>query len=241
MVKKIIIKGERCTGTNYLYSLIENNFKSVKLTEDLGWKHSYTNIFNDRLYHQNEYLVIFCFRNAIDWIGSMYYHQWHFNKSKYSDISSFIKLEPQQIIQGLTICDNQFSPETELYWECNPFTLEKPKNICELRNWKNKNFINSKNILKNVMYVNYEKMCANPKSIINEINDKYVNETLGEFIDILHYKGIKENGTYKPKKYDPIPKEDYQFIENNLNWDLENKLGYTKQNLFENYQKSIRL
>ena len=80
MISKILVRGERCTGTNYLYRLIEKNLKSVTLCSDLGWKHSYINVFNNNLYNQKEFLTIFCFRNTIDWIGSMYYHQWHFDK-----------------------------------------------------------------------------------------------------------------------------------------------------------------
>jgi hypothetical protein len=80
MIEKILIRGERCSGTNYLYSLIEKNF-NIELCSQLGWKHSYINIFNKNLHNHEKYLVIFIFRNPIDWIGSLYQKLWHFEKS----------------------------------------------------------------------------------------------------------------------------------------------------------------
>ena len=238
MISKILVRGERCTGTNYLYRLIEKNLKSVTLCSDLGWKHSYINVFNNNLYNQKEFLTIFCFRNTIDWIGSMYYHQWHFDKFEYPNITSFIRKEPRQIINGLRELVEKYPIHTELYWERHPFTYDKPKNLCELRNWKNENFISSSKILRNVMYVKYETLYDNPQAIIKEINDNYLHQELGEFQNVLEYKGIEKKGIYIPKKYDIIHEEDYTFIKENLNWDLENKLGYTEKDLFEYYQKS---
>jgi hypothetical protein len=44
MIKRFIIYGERCSGTNYLQDLIEINF-DVETTWDYGWKHFFG--FND--------------------------------------------------------------------------------------------------------------------------------------------------------------------------------------------------
>lgn len=238
MIKRILVRGERCTGTNYLFKLIENNFKTITLCSDLGWKHSYINVFNKNLYIQDEFLTIFMFRNPIDWIGSMYYHLWHFDKTKYPTISSFIREEPKQIVQGLKELSERFTNDTELYWERHPFTYDKPNNICELRNWKNENFLATEKILDNVMFVSYEELYLNPKKIIKEINDKYVNEFLGEFENVTCYKGLQKKGEYVPKKYEQISEEDFLFIKNNLNWKLENAIGYTEENVNYYYEQS---
>jgi len=239
MIKRIQVRGERCTGTNYLYRLIEKNFNTITLCSDLGWKHSYINVFNKNLYIQDEYLTIFIFRNPIDWIGSMYLHLWHFDRFQYQNISSFIKKEPKQIIQGLGELCNKYPMKTELYWERHPFTYEKPRSICELRNWKNENFLSTTKILKNVMFINYEELYSNPIKIVNEINEKYVNEKLGDFNDVLEYKGLQQREKYIPKKYDLITEDDFDFIKNNLNIELESKIGYTQDEIKMFFEKQI--
>ena len=72
MIERIIVKGERCSGTNYLSSLIQTNFKNVLLSNELGWKHSYLNIFNENLYKREELLVLIIFRNPYEWLNSLY-------------------------------------------------------------------------------------------------------------------------------------------------------------------------
>jgi len=238
MIKRILVRGERCTGTNYLFKLIEKNLNTITLCSDLGWKHSYINVFNKNLYIQDEYLTIFIFRNPVDWIGSMYYHLWHFDRKEYPTISSFIREEPKQIIQGLRELVEKYPMDTELYWERHPFTYDKPTNICDLRNWKNENFLSTPKILGNVMFITYEELYSNPQGIINQINDKYVHQKIGNFENVTDYKGIERKGQYFPKKYELISEEDFQFIKSNLNWELENAIGYTEENVNYYYDKS---
>ena len=38
-IQKITIYGERCSGTNYLETLLARNFHDYKLTWEYGWKH----------------------------------------------------------------------------------------------------------------------------------------------------------------------------------------------------------
>ena len=38
MIKKFTIYGERCSGTNYLQNLVNDNFE-IELTWEYGWKH----------------------------------------------------------------------------------------------------------------------------------------------------------------------------------------------------------
>lgn len=231
-MEKIIIKGERCTGTNYMYKLIEKNFGNDYLM-DLGWKHSYLNIFDPELHNSKNYLVIFIFRNPIDWISSFYNQAWHFDTTQYSNISEFIKKEPVQINEGFTEL-SQFPKSNELFYERHPFTLDRPKNLCELRNWKNENFLNTSKILPNVMYVRYEDLYQDPKKILDDINGKYFNLTYN-FENITTYKGVTNSNflpkdtelNFTPKKYEQLSNDDLNFVKNNINWTIEEKIGYT--------------
>ena len=44
----------------------------------------------------------------------MYYHQWHFDKFEYPNITSFIRKEPRQIINGLRELVEKYPIHTEL-------------------------------------------------------------------------------------------------------------------------------
>lgn len=237
MVDKIIVRGERCSGTNYLYSLIKTNF-NVPICSELGWKHSYINTFNKNLVNHNTYLVIFIFRNPVDWVRSFYENPWHFEKKyatpKFKDITEFIQTKPKQIVKGLNEF-KEFDRFTELYWERHPFTLKSPENICQIRNWKNENFLNASNILSNVEYIQYEKLIENPKIWLDWINEKYFNLDY-IFMDVDYYKGDEKQGLYQKKVYEKLSKDNLDFLRDNLNWSIEEKIGYFKKNL-EEYNK----
>jgi hypothetical protein len=236
-MEKIIVRGERCSGTNYLHSLIKSNL-NINLSDDLGWKHSYINTFNKKLANNPNYLVIFIFRNPINWIQSFYKNAWHFEKREYGDgfkdITEFIQSKPKQIVKGLNEFKD-FDETTELYWERNPFNLEIPKNICQLRNWKNENFLKSSNLLSNVEYIQYEKLYDDPKNYLDYINQKYFNIDY-KFKNVECYKGDEKQGFYQKNRYDRLSEENMEFIISNLDWKLEERIGYFKSDIY-NYNK----
>jgi hypothetical protein len=234
MIKNIIIRGERCSGTNYLRCLINQNINIDVI--DLGWKHSYLNIFDKKLVSQNDYLVIFIFRNPVDWVKSLYNNTWHFEKKhkKVKNIDKFIRYEQKQVIRGLSEF-KEYDPNIELYWERHPFTLEKPKNICQLRNWKNENFLSCSNIFENVEYIKYEDLVVDPKMWIDYLNKKYFNLEYN-FNNVDYYKGDKKQGLFNKNVYDKLSVENIEFIRDNLDWSIEEKIGYFEYNL-EKYNK----
>lgn len=234
MIKNIIIRGERCSGTNYLRCLINQNINIDVI--DLGWKHSYLNIFDKKLVNQNDYLVIFIFRNPVDWVKSLYNNPWHFEEKhkKVKNIDKFIRYEQKQVIQGFSEF-KEYDQNIELYWERHPFTLEKPKNICQLRNWKNENFLSSSNIFENVEYIKYEDLVVNPKMWIDYLNKKYFNLEYN-FNSVDYYKGDKKQGLFNKNVYDKLSVENIEFIRDNLDWSIEEKIGYFEYNL-EKYNK----
>ena len=71
MHKKVQICGERCSGTNYLQKLLEDNF-DVEIVWELGWKH-----FPMRIPVPDDLYVICISRNVHDWVGSMLKHRHH--------------------------------------------------------------------------------------------------------------------------------------------------------------------
>ena len=78
MITKYTIYGERCSGTNYLENLINENF-DVKLTWEYGFKHWFG--FNN-LSNSDDTLFICIVRNPVDWVNS-FYRTPHHLKIKY--------------------------------------------------------------------------------------------------------------------------------------------------------------
>jgi hypothetical protein len=220
-IKSFCIKGERCSGTNYLQKIIETNLR-IKYEDKLGWKHSYLNTFENNLRDQN-FLVLIIQRNVYDWLLSFHKNPHHLiNFKQQQSFSDFIRMSPVGY-------DNY-----EMFYDRHPFTLDWPKNIIELRNWKNENYINHVKILDNTHYIKYEDLYKNPEKIISEINAKFLKKDFN-FRDYSLYKQTKDK--FFEKKYNRINEEDFEFILSNINWKLEEILGYSKEDFIKEHNE----
>lgn len=235
MISKVIVKGERCSGTNYLRTLINLNFKSVTTENILGWKHSYLNVFNEEIFGSDNFLVLIISRNPYEWVNSLYNNPWHLsgtNGDKFIlpiSFSEFIRYEPYNI--------DEYDYEKFIglsgvrYIERHPFTLEYPKNVFELRNWKNENFLNHSKILRNVLYIKYEDLYESPKKILDVINENYIHEEY-DFVDERLYKGDEYAGVFEKKIYPKMSDDDFNFFIESIDWNIEEKIGYSKDDMF---------
>lgn len=221
------VRGERCSGTTYLERLIDINLQ-LPYTADMGWKHSYLNLYALKREKIDMLLVVVIFRDPFDWMRSLYLQPHHFQNTcsgrwlegKQPTFSDFIRNE-------VKLADD-FGEE--MFGDRHPVYLDHPKNILELRKWKIEAFLNLPKILKNVVYVRYEDLASDPKKIISEINEKYIKRDF-EFKDWVFYKKAdpgQEEVIYEKKKYFDISSEDYSFIVDNIDWELEAKIGYFK-------------
>lgn len=221
-VKTFNIKGERCSGTNYLQKLVETNL-NVKYEQqpNTGWKHGYYSLFAYQRDSPDTFLTIVIFRNPFDWLRSVYHTPHHIVGASGGCWISYLKPTFSEFIRNEV---NQFHIDKILHRERHPLTFEKAKNFMELRKWKLQNFLNLKNILPNTYYTTYEELAQDPQKIISEINDRWFNIDF-EFQNWTKYKKTDEE--YTKKDYLTISDEDRSFIIENLDWDLESKFGYT--------------
>lgn len=217
------IKGERCSGTNYLQKLIETNLK-VRYLQDcnVGWKHGFLTMLTKRTHEPETFLTIVIFRNPFDWVRSLYLTPHYL---EHSHDGAWLEGHIPTFSQYLRNEVSEFSKfKKEIFSSCHPLTLEKAKNILQVRNWKNEHFLNLKNALPNTYYVRYEDLVENPEKIITEINDTFFNVEL-KFEN--WNKRAFSNQEFVKRKYFDISEEDYTFILANLDWELESKIGYT--------------
>lgn len=227
-INKFIIKGERCSGTNYLEKLIKTNL-CINPSETSEWKHGYFSLSaTDSFGKSIDYLTLVIFRDVFDWLKSFYLTPHHLEGAKAASwrnkptFSEFIRREVKMI-------DDQNNYKN---MDKHPFSLENPKNLLELRKWKTENWLNYKKLEKPVCYLKYEDLSENPEKIIREINDQWFN------VDFIfenwkvpaRWSGAdyKEdtNLMYQTKKYFDISPKDMHYLMQNIDWGLEKKIGY---------------
>jgi hypothetical protein len=229
---KFIVKGERCCGTNYLEKLLVTNL-SIAPYETLEWKHGYFSFgATDNFDKSIDYLTLVIFRDVFDWLRSFYLTPHHLEGAQAGSwknrptFSEFIRREVRMI--------NDKSNYKNM--DRHPFSLNNPKNILELRKWKTENWLNYKKLEKPVFYVKYEDLLSDPERIIREINDRWFN------VDFIFknweiparwsgagYKKDTNLPYQKNKKYFDIPENDMNYLVENIDWDLEQQIGYSRK------------
>lgn len=231
-IDRFFVIGERCTGTNYLYSLIINNTELIE--KPLGHKHFPPWYELEQSYYRGHpsyytfentenYLFLIIFRNPYDWARS-FHLQPHHSDSPLANIpfSQFIRME------WIMNLDNSIYIE---YFK-NPFLDADPEtgllfhNIFALRSAKIKNMLEIYHRAPNVYYINYETLRDFPEQVINEIAELYHLQLKVPFSPVTTYKGMKQQKEYKPKEYIPISEEDLEYINSELDEGLENQIGY---------------
>ena len=139
-INKYTIYGERNSGTNYLYLLIDKNF-DVRYN-NINHKHFFGH--ND-LSNNDDTLFIAIVRNPYDWLNSMYktpYHIEHMNRN----IENFCLDEIFSVIGS--------GNYDEIMQDRNIYTKMRYKNIFELRHIKLKFLIDDMPNKVKKIYIN---------------------------------------------------------------------------------------
>jgi hypothetical protein len=218
MITNIQLYAERHTGSKWLVELLEGCF-GVKDVWSLGWKHWFPEWDKIEKINQDDYLFIVLSRDPYDWLTSMKRTPHHAHKSlKQLDWNEFLNKEWISVWEKRDVpwIPDKFE-KTEMIHERNPDTGERFKNVIELRNYKNREFLSLKDKVKYVHYVRYEDMLKSAVGVINKIAREY---------PIRPIRPIRPEPHFNTKPH--IPKEILEIINNNIDWELEEKLGYKK-------------
>lgn len=232
-LNKFTVKGERCSGTNYLEKLIEQNLRIVQY-ETPEWKHGYFSLsVTDQFGKSIDYLTVIIFRNVFDWLKSFYLTPHHLEGAKAGSwknqptFSEFIRKEVKMV-------DDQNNYKN---MDKHPLYLNNPQHLLELRKWKIENWLNYKKLSKPVYYVKYEDLLNDPEYILREINDQWFNV---DFIFENWKFPARWSGAdykkdmslpYQTKKYFDISPDDMNYLMENIDWDLEKRIGYSPLNI----------
>lgn len=220
--KKIIkIVGERLSGTNYLNILIKKNFINVEWInqpmsniEDLHKNHKH--FIKDLSTTSPNVLHIVIFRNVYDWIRSLYNKKYHLSKMLKATFSEFIRMEAESFYN----LDQKKISET-----C---TVEKFTNLLEMRKHKMRTWLESGS--KTAEFISYDELQKN-QSILMTIAKKHNISTFFPYI-INETRRTNDMGgvenIFIKKTYPSISDEDMRFINENVDWELEARFGFSK-------------
>ena len=225
------IKGERCSGTNFLRKLVETNLK-IEYLDAVDWKHGFYTASIHRDQDLTKYIspetfaTLIIFRNPFDWLRSLYTRPHQFEGTANVPSAGGVRwLTPITFSEFIRKSMNNASGiANDKFHSYHPFYFTQPKNILELRKWKIEHFLGLKNVLPYTYYMKYEDLAQDPERIITEINNKFFNIDF-EFKNWTNYKA-NTNRPFVPAKYFDISDDDYQFLLENIDWELEAKIGY---------------
>ena len=224
-VQRVQLFGQRCSGTNYLQHLIEQNIPGLKVSFAFGYKHS-TPKHLERTHDD----VLFCviYREPYCWLQSLHESPWHVHpRMRGAPFGQFIR-SPWHCIWDHQSNTKPNDPmyHKEMMHERHPESGLRYANVMQMRSdrirrWQ---FLSKK--VKRFWWVQYESLYRNPQLMIEDLALAAGRKRRPNFQPILRYKGIRACPPYQPKQYAPISKADRRFINQQLNWRVENRIGY---------------
>lgn len=231
-IKKIKVIGERSSGSTYLYNLIIHNFLDIEIIPDIhpptveDYKH-FTVDFEKS--YSNDTLIICIIRNPYDWLRSLHRTPHHMPLFYNVDFKTFLT-EPCISYGGKNhkFWDLYLHNDLVDRQKCanDEFILEKYSNILEMRKYKINKYLNTN--FPNVEILSYDNLVDN-LDLLKNIAEKYNIRTIeNSIINLTTVQGEKNNTKYEKKTYVNIDPEQLDFINCNLDWEIENKLGFIK-------------
>jgi hypothetical protein len=238
-IKKIIIYGERCSGTNFLEKAILENF-DVEISWEQGSKHFFCfNDYNKRNFDDTLYIGII--RDPIYWINSFSKELHHIPEINRKSLKNFLFNEFYSVNDEIeaapklqTVLFNNKPRNVYRYSvmmeDLNYITHKKYKNIFELRKLKNDYLMNiMPTKVKNYVLINYENLLNNYEETLESIKNKFSliqkNPTLKKI------KNYKKSDTYNFVQQRQITLTPFiiDIIWKNLDITQELTLGYNNK------------
>ncbi len=235
MIESIQILGERCSGTNFIASLVENNFARVRLSKEFGGKHwflknhhprSRPNETTDaqciRSVHEDtsDTLFLCIVRNPYDWSRSIHARPYHAHNHADISFSQFLR-KPWLSYEKSRI--NRFwKPAGGNFW-----FIEEAPNVLRLRSMKLAHWLNLEGIVENIAFLKYEDVQQDITTLANVARRFDIALRHPSFEGESRYMGRAPGTVYTPREYPAIFEADLEFIQQELDWVQENRVGYS--------------
>lgn len=225
------IYGERCSGTNFVETLIKQNFPAIRQGKRYNWeKHNFVN----PPFALDTALAVVVVRDVFEWLKSLHRspHQvdyWY----RDVDFSGFLRHEWSGVFNGYLIPNQRQLPVRfkELMYERHPMTGERIKNVVELRNLKLASQLKVRNLYRNWIILRFDEAREAPQSLVKRMAEHFNLKAAPDFLpvkkDVSHFAlpGDVE-GKGRQREYATFTPKDRAFVMENLNMDNEALLGF---------------
>ena len=209
LIFEYAIYGERHSGTNFLEQCMNSCFDIPRTSfycskHFFGWTKPATITYKAR-----HVLFIGIVRNPYDWTMAMINVPHHIHPHRMFDINSFL------LGEWYSTSGDQ---NREIMEDRNPETNLRYKNIFNMRTWKYNYLLNTMPaIAQNYVLISYEHFIKNHKNILNIIGEKFSLKKINEPPNTITKYPYETSNDLK------------QIIDSNLDWNLEETLGYSKR------------
>jgi hypothetical protein len=214
-IENFTIYGERSSGTKFLEKCIKAKF-GLQPTWFYGWKHFFGWTKPETITYRGKHTLFLCIvRSPYEWLLSMKLHPHHVPQHNQTSLRDLLYNEWYSIQQsGDEIKeDRNFTSDRK-----NP---AKFKNLFELRNVKNRYLSETMPIIaQNFVLFSYDSFLVNRDNYLNIIANRFDLKITGKIPPPVKDK--------KPKE---ITSEHRELIDHNLDWSLENSLGFFQNEL----------
>jgi hypothetical protein len=246
------IYGERCSGTNYIANLIQENF-DVELTKKYGHKHFFGFECKEKMKKANDTLFVCIVRDPIDWLNSLYKTPHHlinrntitlknflnckvvsfrrngnaFNQCRQE--KAFINENGDRTYKDGGLVTNNTYQGNEIYKDRNMFTDRKFESILELRHAKLRFFFKiMPKLVENCIIVKYEDFLKKFRRTMNTIKYKglKVRNNIIYPVNIYYYKQSKDMIFFKNHSEKKLITKDMVVNHKDFNETYEKRLGY---------------
>lgn len=171
-------------------------------------------------------LFVIVVRNPYDWLRSFHLKPYEAAPHiRLADFKTFVSIE-WQVQTDYLPGDGQYDEIDNL----NPWTGRPFRNVIELRKYKTENYLSLSDLAQNYVFVRYEDVRDDPEGFIEFLASRYNLTRSNQLIPVTSYNGT--GAPYTPSRYFPIPKNILDFINSEIDWELEHRLGYAASDYY---------
>ncbi len=216
-ISKYTILGERCSGTNFLENAMENNFK-LELTWRHGWKHFFG---HDKYQNCDDTLFIGIVRDPLQWLASFYKKKHH--------LPAHMKKNWNTFLFSKVISINENKNNQEIMGDRHIYTGNRYQNMFDLRKVKSQFLLNDMpKRVKHFILIRYEDLRDRYEQTMSKICQQFKLESkTNQWIKVDQYQ--KSPSTKFRKKVYQLTDEIKKIINDNIDWQVESRLGYSKR------------
>jgi hypothetical protein len=226
MIEKIVIYGERCSGTNYLQELLGLNFINIKITWEYGNKHFFGFYDYETIENMENILFLSIVREFGEWSNSLFRNPYYLSYTLRNDVNKFLN------DVFFSFNDEFYKGQTtlEIMEDRHIETKERYKNIFELRDTKLKFLVDDlPKKVKNCILIRYEDLVNDFENTMNKIQNcgLEIKDGIQYPLNTDNYKNLSHvKFSEKKKKQKNVFTKEEIYENPNFKPCYEKKIGY---------------